>query len=99
MNAIDAIKINFNPEQLTLLNICLAFIMFGVALDLRVDNFRELLRRPKAPLIGLSSQLLLLPLLTIGLIYLFRPAPSIALGMLLVSACPGGNVSNFAVHL
>lgn len=99
MNAIDAIKINFNPEQLTLLNICLAFIMFGVALDLRVDNFRELLRRPKAPLIGLSSQLILLPLLTIGLIYLFRPAPSIALGMLLVSACPGGNVSNFAVHL
>lgn len=99
MNPIDAIKINFNPDQLTLLNICLAFIMFGVALDLRVENFRDLLSRPKAPLIGLSSQLILLPLLTIGLIYLFQPAPSIALGMLLVSACPGGNVSNFAVHL
>ncbi|MBV6654084.1 MAG: bile acid:sodium symporter family protein [Mameliella sp.] len=99
MDSIDAIKINFNPEQLRLLNICLAFIMFGVALDLRVDNFRELLRRPKAPVLGLTSQLILLPILTIGLIYLFRPAPSIALGMLLVSACPGGNVSNFAVHL
>ena len=99
MDAIDAIKINFNPEQLTLLNICLAFIMFGVALDLRIDNFRELLKRPKAPIVGLTSQLLLLPVLTIGLIFLFRPAPSIALGMLLVSACPGGNVSNFAVHL
>jgi BASS family bile acid:Na+ symporter len=99
MNPIDAIKINFNPDQLTLLNICLVFIMFGVALDLRVENFRDLLNRPKAPLIGLSSQLILLPVLTIGLIYLFQPAPSIALGMLLVSACPGGNVSNFAVHL
>ncbi|TXB63000.1 bile acid:sodium symporter family protein [Phaeodactylibacter luteus] len=96
---IDAIKINFNPDQLSLLNVCLAFIMFGVALDLRVDNFRDLLRRPKAPLVGLSSQLLLLPLLTLLLIAAVRPAPSIALGMLLVSACPGGNVSNFAVHI
>lgn len=99
MTAIDAIKINFNPEQLTLLNICLAFIMFGVALDLRIDNFRDLIRRPKAPVVGLIAQLVLLPLLTIGLIFLFQPSPSIALGMLLLSACPGGNVSNFAVHL
>ncbi len=99
MTAIDAIKINFNPEQLALLNICLAFIMFGVALDLRIENFRDLIRRPKAPVVGLIAQLLLLPLLTIGLIFLFRPSPSIALGMLLLSACPGGNVSNFAVHL
>ncbi|MCB0552900.1 MAG: bile acid:sodium symporter family protein [Phaeodactylibacter sp.] len=99
MHPIDAVQVHFNPEQLFVLNICLAFIMFGVALDLRVDNFSDLLRRPKAPLIGLISQLILLPILTLGLIFLFRPAPSIALGMLLVAACPGGNVSNFAVHL
>lgn len=99
MSGIDQIQINFNPEQLQLLNICLAFIMFGVALDLRVDNFQRLLRRPRAPIVGLSSQLVLLPLLTLGLIFLFQPTASIALGMLLVSACPGGNVSNFAVHL
>ena len=99
MSGIDQIQINFNPDQLQLLNICLAFIMFGVALDLGLDNFRDLIRRPRAPIVGLSSQLLLLPLLTLGLIFLFRPTGSIALGMLLVSACPGGNVSNFAVHL
>jgi BASS family bile acid:Na+ symporter len=99
MSTIDQIKVNFNPDQLLFLNICLGFIMFGVALDLRLDNFRALLKRPRAPLVGLSSQLLLLPLITLALIFLFRPTASIALGMLLVSACPGGNVSNFAVHL
>ncbi len=99
MQAIDSIRINFNPEQLLILNICLAFIMFGVALDLRLDNFRGLARSPRAPLVGLSAQLILLPLLTLGLVFFFRPAPSIALGMVLVAACPGGNVSNFAVHL
>ncbi|MCB0547180.1 MAG: bile acid:sodium symporter family protein [Phaeodactylibacter sp.] len=96
---IDSIQINFNPEQLFILNLCLAFIMFGVALDLRFENFRALIRSPRAPLVGLSSQLILLPILTLGLVFLFRPAPSIALGMILIAACPGGNVSNFAVHL
>ncbi len=99
METIDSVRINFNPDQLIILNLCLAFIMFGVALDLKPDNFRELLRQPKAAIVGLSSQLLLLPLLTLGLIALFQPPPSLALGMLLVSVCPGGNVSNFAVHL
>ena len=99
MQAIDSVQINFNQDQLLLLNICLAFLMFGVALDLRFDNFRALARSPKAPLVGLSSQLILLPILTLGLVFFFRPSPSIALGMVLLGACPGGNVSNFAVHL
>jgi BASS family bile acid:Na+ symporter len=99
MNAIDAVKINFNPEQLFLLNICLAFLLFGVALDLRTDHFREILRAPKATLIGLLSQWLILPILTLGLILLVQPPVSISLGMALVAACPGGNVSNYAVHL
>lgn len=99
MHPIDSIKINFNPEQLFILNLCLAFLMFGVALDLRIGNFTDIFRRPKAPLTGLTSQLVLLPLLTLGLIYFFQPPTSLALGMILVASCPGGNVSNFAVHL
>lgn len=99
MHPIDSIQVNFNQEQLFILNICLAFLMFGVALDLRLDNFRDVFSRPKAPLTGLTSQLILLPLLTIALIYLFSPPTSLALGMILVASCPGGNVSNFAVHL
>jgi bile acid:Na+ symporter, BASS family len=99
METIDQVVIRFNPEQLNLLNICLAFLMFGVALDLRVDHFKELIRQPRRPLLGLVSQWILLPALTIGLIALFRPAPSMALGMILIACCPGGNVSNYAVHL
>ena len=99
MHPIDSVQINFNQEQLLILNICLAFLMFGVALDLRLDNFRDIFRRPKAPLIGLTSQLILLPILTLALIYIFRPPTSLALGMILIASCPGGNVSNFAVHI
>jgi BASS family bile acid:Na+ symporter len=99
MEAIDAIRINFNQDKLLILNLCLAFIMFGVALDLRFENFKDLWRRPKAAVVGLSSQWILLPILTLALIVIIRPAPSIAMGMVLVASCPGGNVSNFAVHL
>ena len=99
METIDQVRINFNPDKLFVLNLCLAFLMFGVALDMQLHNFRKLGSRPRALLVGLSSQLLLLPLLTLLLIYLFKPVPSLALGMILVAACPGGNVSNYAVHL
>jgi BASS family bile acid:Na+ symporter len=99
MQSIDDIIINFNPDQLFFLNICLGFLMFGVALDLSLRHFRDLLRAPRKPLIGLFSQWVLMPFLTLSLIYLIRPAPSIALGMILLACCPGGNVSNYAVHL
>lgn len=99
MEVIDAVRINFNPSQLTLLNICLAFLMFGVALDIKVSDFKYILRHPKVAVIGLTSQLLLLPILTILLAWLFNPPASIALGMVLIASCPGGNVSNFMVHL
>ena len=61
--------------------------------------FRDIFNRPKAPVVGLVSQWILLPVLTLALALLFRPAPSIALGMVLIGVCPGGNVSNFMVHL
>ena len=69
--------------------------MFGIALDLRPNHFMALVRTPKPILIGLLSQFVLLPVLTFVLVYISNPMPSIALGMFLVAACPGGNVSNF----
>lgn len=99
MQSIDDIVINFKPEQLFFLNICLGFLMFGVALDLRVQHFKDLFKAPRKPAIGLFSQWILMPLLTLALIFLLRPAPSLAMGMILLAACPGGNVSNYAVHL
>ena len=73
--------------------------MFGVALEMKLSQFKDLIKIPKSFAIGVMSQILLLPCLTIILIMLFKPHPSIAMGMLLVAACPGGNVSNYAVHL
>lgn len=98
MDAYTSVKLDFSPESLNALYGVLAFVMFGVALDLRPAQFRLLAERPKPVLVGLASQLLLLPALTYLLILLFKPAPSLALGMLLVSACPGGNISNFISH-
>lgn len=99
MENIDALRINFSPDQLILLNFCLGFLMFGVALDIKLRDFKQLFQSPKPPIIGLISQLILLPILTLGLTFVLNVQPSIALGMILIAACPGGNVSNFAVHL
>ncbi|MEM6378630.1 MAG: bile acid:sodium symporter, partial [Bacteroidota bacterium] len=99
MQSIDEIVINFKPDQLFLLNICLAFLMFGVALDLKLSHFKALFEAPKKPLLGLFSQWILLPAMTLVLVFLIKPAPSVGLGMVLIAACPGGNVSNYAVHL
>ena len=99
MESIDAVRINFTGDQLLTLNICLAFLMFGVALDIKVRDFKDIFHRPKAPIVGLISQWVLLPILTLLLAFLFSPPASIALGMILIGVCPGGNVSNFAVHL
>jgi len=73
--------------------------MFGVALDIRLSDLKRVFTQPKAGAVGLTCQLLLLPILTVGMVYLFRPPTSMALGMILIGVCPGGNVSNFAVHL
>jgi len=99
MENIDALRINFSPDQLVLLNFCLGFLMFGVALDIKVRDFQRLFQDPKPPIVGLISQLILLPILTLGLTFVLNVQPSIALGMILIAACPGGNVSNFDVHL
>lgn len=98
MHAIDKVVINFDEGQLFLLNICLAFLMFGISLDLSLRDFRTLLKTPKAIIVGLSSQLVLLPLVTLILIYIWQPPPSVQMGMMMVAVCPGGNVSNYLVH-
>lgn len=96
---IDDVRLNFDPGNVWLVNLVLAIIMFGVALDLKFDDFRRVLHAPKAPLLGLIAQFLLFPALTFLLTLVLRPAPSIALGMILIAACPGGNMSNFVTHL
>jgi BASS family bile acid:Na+ symporter len=92
---IDNVTLNFNQSSVWILNIVLAIIMFGIALDLKIARFKSVAKNPKALFVGLSTQWIMLPLLTLGLIWIFRPIPSMALGMILVACCPGGNISNF----
>lgn len=98
MLPVDQIQLNFSPGSLVLLNVILGLVMFGVALDLRLTDFRHVLVSPKPVLIGLAAQFVFLPAITWGMTMIFQPAPSIALGMILVAACPGGNISNFMTH-
>lgn len=97
--ALDSIRLNFSQGDLLLLNLALALIMFGVALDLRWEDFLYLPKNPKGFFLGIFSQFIFLPFLTWVLINLIQPPPSVALGMFLVAACPGGNVSNFLSNL
>lgn len=99
MDILDQLEINLNTDQLFWLNICLAFLMFGVALEIRMSDFKEIFKQPRAVITGLISQWVLLPALTFLLVIIINPHPGIALGMMLVAACPGGNISNFLVHL
>jgi bile acid:Na+ symporter, BASS family len=69
--------------------------MFGVAIELSLDDFKRIAEYPKSVLAGIFSQFFILPALTFLLVLLWQPSPSIALGLILVAACPGGNISNF----
>lgn len=95
---VDDLRLHFNPDQMRVLNFAMAFLMFSVALDVRPADFRKVVLFPKSVAVGLVVQYLLFPVLTLGIIYVFQPPVSMALGMVLVSMCPSGNMTNFLVH-
>ncbi|NKI32972.1 bile acid:sodium symporter family protein [Croceivirga thetidis] len=96
---IDNVHINFDAQSLWTLNIALALVMFGVALEISIDDFKRLLKKPKSVLVGVASQFVVLPVMTFLLVMVIEPMPSMALGMFMVAACPGGNISNFITNL
>ena len=98
MLPVDEIRLNFNPASLVVLNGVLGFLMFGIALDTRVADFKRVLRMPGAMAVGIAAQFIVLPAVTFVLTLLLKPGPSIALGMILVACCPPGNVSNILTH-
>lgn len=99
LEILDNIRLNFSPQGLMIMNITIAFIMFGVALDMSFEEFKRLIKKPKSLLVGMFSQIVLLPLVTFLLIMVLKPSQGVALGMLLVASCPGGNISNFISSL
>ena len=86
--ALDEIRLNFSSSNLHMLNVAIAFVMFGVALEIKIDHFKKLILNPKSAIIGVFSQFLMLPFLTFLLTLLFHDflTPTMALGMILVTA-------------
>lgn len=74
-------------------------ITFGLGLNLTLDDFKRLVIERKTVIIGLISQLALLPLVGFGLAYLFALTPELAVGLIIVAAAPGGTTANVANHL
>ena len=82
-----------------LLPISLAIIMFGMGLSLVSGDFTRLFTYPKAVLVGLCNQLLFLPLIGFVIVVLFGLNPSMAIGVMIISICPGGPTSNLITQV
>ena len=101
INTIDGIQVTLNAGGMNTINIILAFVMYGVALGIKPQIFVEVFKKPKSVLLGILCQLFLLPAFTCLLAILLTGwiSPMMGLGMILVAACPGGNIPNFMSSL
>ena len=101
MQTIDSIQVSLNAGGMNTINIILAFVMYGVALGIKPEIFVSVFRKPKSVLLGMLCQLVLLPAFTCALAIVLTGwiSPMMGLGMILVAACPGGNISNFMSSL
>lgn len=99
MTSIDQAQINAGSDGLIALKVCLAFILFSLAIDIKKEDFKTLVTSPKSVIIGCISQMVLLPLMTFLLVLFLKPPASVAMGMILVAACPCGNMSTYVSYL
>jgi len=76
------------------LPIALAFIMFSLGLGLSISDFTRIFLKPKEFLVGFISQLILLPIVALILVYIWPLSPEIAIGVMILAAAPGGATSN-----
>ena len=81
------------------LPIALAIIMFGLGLSLEVGDFRRVARTPRAVVVALGLQVLVLPVIAFGLVVAFDLDPLLAVGVMLLAASPGGTTANLFSHL
>ena len=101
LESLNALSINFGQGGMAVVNIILAFIMFGVALGIKFHTFKDVIKNPKSVFVGIFLQWVALPAVTFAVALILSPVitPMIALGMILVASCPGGNISNFMSSL
>ncbi|MFA7116294.1 MAG: bile acid:sodium symporter family protein [Bacteroidales bacterium] len=97
LKQLDSVRIHFDQAGINTINIVLALIMFGVALGISTKTFKEIFIKPKSIIVGLCLQWFALPAVTFLLITILRDyiTFNVAMGMILVASCPGGNISNF----
>ncbi len=82
-----------------ILAVALIIIMFGMGLSLTIQDFTRLFQRPKAIIVGLLNQIILLPLIAYLLLSVMNVNTDIAIGVMIIAACPGGPTSNLITHL
>ena len=101
LEGLNGITINFGEGGMMIVNIILAFVMFGVALGIKFQTFKDVFTKPKSVIVGVLLQWVALPAVTFAIALALSPwiTPMIALGMILVASCPGGNISNFISSL
>lgn len=99
MSSLEQVQINAGSDALIMLKVCLAFILFSLAIDIKKEDFATVYSNPKSVLIGCFSQIVVLPFFTFILVLILKPPTSIALGMMLVAACPCGNMSTYMSYL
>ena len=91
MESVDTIRIA--------LGVSIAIIMLGMGLSLTISDFKRISENPKGVLIGLFNQLILLPIIAYLLVFVFNLNGSLAVGLMLIAACPGGATSNLITNL
>lgn len=91
---LDQFKLELGQGSEIGLAFIIALMMFAVALGLRTEHFQFFKDNPKVYLAGVAAQIIGLPLLTLLICFVVKPYPSVALGMILIACCPGGNTSN-----
>lgn len=101
LESLNSVTINFGEGGMMIVNIILAFVMFGIALGIKLQTFKDVLTKPKSIIVGILLQWIALPAITFLIALALSPiiTPMIALGMILVASCPGGNISNFISSL
>ncbi|MBQ7790789.1 MAG: bile acid:sodium symporter family protein [Rikenellaceae bacterium] len=101
LESLNSVSINFGEGGMMIVNIILAFVMFGVALGIKTQTFKDVFTSPRSVIVGILLQWVGLPAVTFAIALALSPVitPMIALGMILVASCPGGNISNFISSL
>ncbi|WP_036570195.1 bile acid:sodium symporter family protein [Nocardioides sp. URHA0032] len=98
VNDIDQLQVDLGDGFQLATKVVIAVFLFGVALDVRPSDLRDVVRRPRAIGAGLLAQYLLMPVLTVLLTLALDVRGSVAIGMILVVCCPAGNLSNILTH-